>query len=124
METTRTGQMVVWHPSFNLDKKDNIKELPDQTAVFGLFGIVDDQPINCRYVGESENLQEGIKNLFETPDSEGLKAFMQGPWVKMLLYHVIPNSDSQQRQELTEEWEKKYEPKLDENGEYPGYYDF
>jgi hypothetical protein len=59
MDTTETMvKFEVWHKNFNVDKKDNLLELPTEKALFGIFGIVDEEPINCRYVSEVENFME------------------------------------------------------------------
>lgn len=124
METTNLVKLEVFHKDYNLDKKDNLSELPGEKAVFGIFAIVNDEPINCRYIGETENLQASIKNLFENPSSEGLKKFMQGPWIQMLVYEVMEGSSKEDRQKIIEEWNQLHNPKIDEEGEYPGYYDY
>lgn len=124
METTNLVKMEVFHKDYNLDKKDNLGELPSEKAVFGIFAIVNEEPINCRYIGEAENLQETVRDLFINPPSEGMKKFMQGPWIQMLVYELIEGSTKEDRQKITEEWNKKYDPKIDDEGEYPGYYDY
>ncbi len=125
METTENlVKLEVFHKAYNLDKKDNLTELPTEKAIFGIFAIVNEEPINCRYIGETENLQQSIRDLFENPQSEGMKKFMQGPWIQMLVYELLPDSGSEDRKKLVEEWTQKHEPKIDEEGEYPGYYDY
>lgn len=113
----------IWHPDFNLDKKTNLSEIPTKKAVFGIFAIVNEQPINCRWVQETENLQAAIKEVFETPVNPGLKNFMQGPWVKMLQYQLMPNSTEESRLHRCQDWNLTYNPDINEEGEYPGYYD-
>ena len=107
-----------------MDKKDNLSELPTEKAVFGIFGIVNDEPINCRFIWETENLQEAVKDVFENPQGEGMKKFMQGPWIQMLQYELLPESTKEEREKLADEWKQKHDPKIDEEGEYPGYYDY
>lgn len=125
METTETFvKLEVFHKDYNLDKKDNLSELPESKAVFGVFAIVNEEPINCRYISETDNLLKSVKDLFENPPSEGLKKFMQGPWIQMLVYELIHDSTKEEREQIVEEWNKKYDPKIDEEGEYPGYYDY
>ncbi len=125
MELTETLMRIeVWHKDFNLDKKDNLNELPTDKAVFGIFGIVNEEPINCRYIAEAENLRETVKDLFENPQSEGMKKYMQGPWIQMLVYELMPGSTKEDREKAVEEWIQKHDPKIDEEGEYPGYYDY
>lgn len=125
METAKTiVKFEVWHKDYNLDKKDNLIEVPTEKAIFGIFGIVNEEPINCRYIGESENLREAVKDVFENPQSEGMKKFMQGPWIQMLVYELMPDSTKEDREKAVEEWKQKHDPKIDGDGEYPGYYDY
>ena len=124
METTVTlTRLEIWHKDHNLDKKDNLDDLPSERAVFGVFAIVDEEAVNCRYIGETANLRNSVRDLFEVPKSEGMKKFMQGPWIKMLLYEVLPGSSEEERLKVAENWVQRYNPKIDEDGEYPGYYD-
>ena len=120
----KLNKIEIWHKDFNLEKKDNLNEVPTEKGVFGIFGIVNDEPVNCRFIGESENLQKEIKNVFENPVGEGMKKFMQGPWIQMLVYKIMPNSTLEDRKNTVEEWNNQYNPKIDEDGEYPGYYDY
>ncbi len=112
----------IWHADYNLQRRDNLSDLPVEKAVFGIFGIVDDEPVNCRYVGETENLQATVRQLFTEPVSEGLGKFLTGPWIKMLQFLEAPESSLGKRKELVKEWEGKYNPAIDKEGEYPGYY--
>lgn len=116
-------QTIIWHKHFNLEKKDNLAELPEEAAVFGIFAIVNDEPINCRYVGETADLSRAVRELFENPPGSGMKAFMQGAWIPMLVYQRMPGSLWEERQKTVENWVQSYKPKIDEDGEYPGYYD-
>jgi hypothetical protein len=121
--TENSTRTVIWHNNFNLDKKDNLAELPEEEVVFGIFAIVNDEPVNCRYVGETEDLRRRVKDLFENPPGLGMKTFMQGPWIPMLVYRRMPGSLPEERQKTAEDWVRKYKPNIDEDGEYPGYYD-
>ena len=114
---------IIWHKNFNLDNKDNLAELPEEEVVYGIFAIVNDEPVNCRYVGETEDLRTTVKDLFENPPDAGMKTFMQGPWIPMLVYQRMPGSLPGERQRAADNWVQKYKPKIDEDGEYPGYYD-
>jgi hypothetical protein len=124
METTNIVKLEVFHKDYNLEKKDNLDELPKQEAVFGIFAIVNDEPANCRYIGEAGNLQLEIRNLFENPPSEGLKKFMQGPWIQYLIYELLDNYSKEECKSISEKWVKKYSPAIDIEGEYPGYYNY
>ncbi|MET3878913.1 hypothetical protein [Chitinophaga sp. OAE865] len=115
-------RIEIWHAEYNLQHKDTLRELPEEKAIFGVFGIVNDEPANCRYIGETDSLHTAIKDLFREPANEGLKKFFQGPWIKMLQFELLPESSRENRLELVKDWETKYIPKIDEEGEYPGYY--
>ncbi len=110
-------QLNVYHKDYNLDKKDNLDTVPAEAVVFGIFAIIHEKPVNCRYVGETTNLRQAIRDLFEKPEGEGMKKFMQGPWYKLVLYEPMPAEED--RKKAVEEWTKKHIPKIDEKGEYP-----
>lgn len=110
-------QLEIFHKDYNLDKKDNLDTLPEDGAVFGIFGIIHEKPVNCRYVGEAANLRKAVKELFENPGDEGFGKFMQGPWIQMLVYELTPSEE--ERAEAVKQWTEKHSPKCDELGEYP-----
>jgi len=119
--TESVVKMEVYHKAYNIDKKDNLGELPEEPAVFGIFGIIHEVPVHCRYVGSTDNLRKSVKDVFENPGTEGLKNFMQSPWIQMLCYDVMPGSSEEDRKKKEEEWTKEYEPKVNDDGEYPEY---
>jgi hypothetical protein len=119
---TSAGRMEIWHHDYNLDKKDNLATVPAIPAVFGIFAIVHGQPVNCRFIGSSDNLQAAVKELFENPPGANLKKFMQGPWIQLLVYEPMPGADAAVRQKAEEDWTTRHQPAIDENGGYPGYY--
>ncbi|MGE5340536.1 MAG: hypothetical protein ACM3SY_03555 [Candidatus Omnitrophota bacterium] len=110
-------QSNVYHKNYNLDKKDNLDTLPTEAAVFGVFAIIHEKPVHCRFVGETTNLQQAIRDLFEKPEGEGMKKFMQGPWYKLVLYELMPEETD--RKAAVEKWTKEHSPKIDDKGEYP-----
>ena len=114
-------KMEVYHKEYNIDDKDNINDLPEKPAVFGIFAIIHEVPVHCRYVGSSDNLRKSVREVFENPGSEGLKKFMQSPWIQMLCYELLPDASEEERKQKEEEWNKDYEPKVNEEGEYPEY---
>jgi len=111
-------QLEIWHRDHNLDQLDNLGELPDEPAVFGIFGIINDQPVNCRYVGETDNLRGAVTTLFEAPPGEGLLQFMQGPWIKMLLYEKAVGLTNPERQSAVSQWIRTHKPAVDREGNY------
>ena len=114
-------KLEVFHKEYNLDKKDNLDELPEEPAVFGIFAIIHDTPIHPRYVGSTDNLRKAVRDVFENPEGEGMKKFMQGPWIQMLCYELLPGSKEEDLKKKEEDWTQKYEPKITEEGEYPEY---
>lgn len=113
-------EKTVFHKDYNLDRKDNIKLIPTDPAVFAICAIIHEKPVHCRYVGEAENLQQAIRNLFEKAGevSEGFAQFMHGPWIQRIVFELMPDSSPEDRQKAVEEWITKYNPRCDEKGEY------
>ena len=114
-------KMEVYHKDYNIDKKDNIDELLEEPAVFGIFAIIHEVPVHCRYISSSDNLRRSVREVFEKSESEGLKKFMQSPWIQMLCYELLSGSTEEERKQKEEEWVREYEPKVNEEGEYPEY---
>lgn len=114
-------KMEVYHKDYNIDKKDNLDELPEEPAVFGIFGIIHETPVHSRYVGSTDNLRRSVRDVFEKPESEGLKKFMQSPWIQMLCYELLPNATEEERKQVEDEWIREFDPKVTEEGEYPEY---
>jgi hypothetical protein len=121
--TSNLVRQELYHNKYHLDGRENLDEIPPAQAVFGVFGIVDEEPANCRYVGEAENLQAAIRGLYDNPPSAGMKKFLQGPWIPMLVFEPLPGASAAQREKAAGEWQSQYHPQIDEDGEYPGYYD-
>ena len=92
----------------------NLDELPQRKAVYAIFAQDKDtlKAINCRYVGETDNLEERTKAHFsENEQNECLKKFMQSDKTKLMIYELLPNSDKNDRLEKEEEWINNYNPK-------------
>ena len=119
---TISEKMIVNHKDYNLGKLDNLSGLPEEPAIFGVFAIIDEKPANCRYIGESGNLHTAVKDLFERKHAEGLQKFMQGPWIKMVQFQLMPGSTPDERRTAMKKWVERHNPNIDSNGEYPGYY--
>ena len=114
-------KMEVFHKDCNLDKKDNLDELPQDPAVFGIFSIIHKIPVHPRYIAATDNLQKAVRNLFENPGGKGMKKFIEGPWIQMLCYDLMKDSTSEERQKKADQWIQTYDPKITDNGEYPKY---
>lgn len=110
----------------------NLNELPERKAVYAIFAQDKEtkKPINCRYVGETDNLMERIKahfsietdNLMERlkahfsieEQNECLKSFMQSSKTKLMIYELMPNSTKEDRLIKEKEWISSYQPKCNE----------
>lgn len=115
--------MEIYHEKFNLDKRDNLSDLPAVAAIFGIFAIVNEEPANCRYVDVTDNLQQAVRDLYESPPGNGMLHFMHGAWIPMLVYELRPGVGREEMEREKAVWIKQYSPKIDEEGEYPGYYE-
>lgn len=103
----------------NLDHIDNLHELPNTPAVFAVCGRVNGKAVNPRYVGETDDLQHAIILLFHksepAPDGNTcFKEFMMSIKTKELVYELFPGSDVQSRKVTKAEWEKRFQPKCNE----------
>ncbi|MFO8234404.1 MAG: GIY-YIG nuclease family protein [Bacteroidales bacterium] len=96
----------------------NLDDLPQRKSVYAIFAQSKDnlEPINCRYVGETDNLEERTKVHFneEKEQNECLKEFMQSSKTKIMIYELLPNTDKQERLKKEESWIKLYKPKCNE----------
>jgi hypothetical protein len=109
----------IYHPRFNLDGKDNLSTLPTQPAVYGLFAIVDGQPVHARRVGWCRNLQATVRAHFEAEPDGGLATFTQGPWIKLLQYDIHPDTTADETLRAgAESWSRQHTPQCQPDGEY------
>lgn len=91
----------------------NLDELPQRKAVYAIFAQSKEsqKPINCRYVGETDNLEERTKAHYSKNESnEELRKFMQSDKTVMMVYELLSNSDKKERLEKEEEWINNYKP--------------
>lgn len=117
----RVIKQEIYHKDYNLDKKDNMDELPEAPAVFGIFGIIHETPIHPRFISSTDNLRETIRSIFEKPEGEGMTKFMQGAWIQMLCYELVPGLSIEERKTKEDAWINEYEPGINDEGEYPEY---
>lgn len=92
----------------------NLDNLPKRKSVYAILAQSEktDKPINCRYVGETDNLEERTKSHFSKEEQNNcLKEFMQSNKTKVMVYELLPNSDKDDRLQKEKEWIKIYEPK-------------
>lgn len=110
--------MEIYHRAYNLDAKDNLDLLPYGPAVYAIFALINGRPVNCRHVGHCWNLREAMRGHFERETDAGLRTFMQGPWIKLLLFEQMPSDDEGTLQRRAQEWVRLYQPYCDQRGEY------
>jgi hypothetical protein len=105
-------QLVLQHKDYNLDKKDNLDDLPALPAVYAICGRVNGQPVNARFVGATEDLLSAVKSHFgETEGNDMLRNYMRSIKIKMLLYKAMPYSTEEEREAARQEWENRMQPK-------------
>ncbi len=117
----RVVKHEVYHKDYNLDKKDNLDNLPEGPAVFGIFGIIHEIPIHPRYIASTDNLRKAVRKVFENPEGEGMRKFMQGPWIQMLCYELLPGTNEEDRKTKEAAWTSEYKPRINDEGDYPEY---
>jgi hypothetical protein len=112
-------QMVVQQRNNNLDNVDNLDEIPEGPAVYAMCGRVNGQPVNPRYVGETNNLQQAVKKLFDkdepAPENNAcFKEFMLSIKTKELVYVLVPDATEAERKEKKSAWINQFHPECNE----------
>ncbi len=96
----------------NLSEID-LDGLPERKAVYAIFAQSSEtgKPINCRYVGETHDLQERTKvHLSMGEKNDCLREFMQSDKTKLMQYELMPTSTREERLRRQEEWIEKHNP--------------
>ena len=110
-----TANQVIHHKENNLDKKDNINELPDQQAVYAICGRVNGQLANCRFVGATDNLQKSVRSHFEGGiDDACVDTFFSSIKTKMIVYKVLQDSSNEELEALKKSWTEMLNPVCNE----------
>jgi len=117
----RVVKLEIFHKDYNIDAKHNIDELPEEPAVFGVFGIIHQTPVHPRYVSSTKNLRKSIQEAYESPINIGLKNFMQGNWIQMLCYEVLKDLNDAEIKQKEDAWIEEYKPAVKDDGEYTEY---
>ena len=105
-------ETVIYERNNNLDKRDNLDELPGEKAVYAIYSRINGRAANCIYVGETNNLQSAIMSHFQPSElNTGLKDFMQSIKLKALVYTLMPDSTKEERMRIVSEWKKEKQPK-------------
>lgn len=103
--------VVLLQSANNLDRSDNLDDLPEEAAVYAICGSINNLPVNCRYVGITKNLRLSIKKHFEMADSSVcLQNFMHSIKTKQLIYEVVFRATTSDLEEKKEKWSKLYKP--------------
>jgi hypothetical protein len=102
---------TIFHRDNNLDKKDNLNDLPAVAAVYAICGRVNGEPVNCRYVAECDNLSTAVRRLFEQQNEDDeFHRFMLSIKTKELVYKTMPGSSAEERMSALEEWRMVLRP--------------
>lgn len=113
-ENSEVTSLVIYQEDNNLDKLDNLSDLPNSPAVYAICGSVNGQPVNPRFVGETDNLQKSIRSHFNkasVEEEECFKEFMHSIKIKVLVYQIFEGSTKEERKLEEKKWKEKYQPK-------------
>lgn len=110
---------VIHQRDNNLDKIDNLDELPEHAAVFAVCGRVNGKPANPRYVSQTANLRKETQKLFDKNepapvDAECFKEFMMSIKTKELVYKILQNLSEPERLDVKNKWIKNFQPQCNE----------
>ena len=98
-------------------EKGDYDSIPDKKAVYSIWAQnkTTNKPMNCRYVGETEDLRKRTGEHFgESEQNKCLKKFMQSTKTKLMVYELMPNSTKEDRLEKEKAWIKKHSPECNE----------
>jgi excinuclease UvrABC nuclease subunit len=97
--------------------KVDLDKLPEKEAVYAIFtqDREEKKPINCRYVGETDNLMARAKAHFSIREqNKRLKSFMQSDRTKIMLYELMPDSTKEDRLMVEKKCVSSYRPEYNE----------
>ncbi|MFT7032452.1 MAG: hypothetical protein ACJA2S_000952 [Cyclobacteriaceae bacterium] len=99
----------------NLDKQDNLNELPKENAIYTICSRINGEPANCRFVGLTDDLQNSIKIHFSGEEQDGcLREFMQSIKIKTINYMLLHDLSGEERDLLLEQWRNEYKPECND----------
>lgn len=98
----------------NLDRRENLEALPESPAVYGIFGRINGEPANCRFIGYTESLRSAIQKHYTDEKDACLRTFMQSIKLKTLTYQLVGKMPDTDRQKLEKEWKEKHKPECNE----------
>ncbi len=108
-------EVILHKKDNNLDGKDNLDELPIEKAVYAICGRINGSPANCRYVGETVNLQEVVRKHFSQGEEDScLKFFMQSIKTKVLIYELMPMAGEAELLLAKSQWEAEFKPECND----------
>jgi hypothetical protein len=106
--------LMINHQQYHIDHIDNLDTIPSVPAVFAICGRVNGVPANARMTGESENLQQSVRDLFSGKGAPCITTFMQSVKTKILLFELMEESSAQERIAKKQAWERKFKPLCNE----------
>lgn len=92
---------------------NNINKLPSGKGLFALFvpGFSDDVPFVCLIVNYTINIKKDIGNLmYQKVTKTDLANFLNSGKVKLLIYEIFTDSDSNTIDKKFKEWKDLYTP--------------
>ena len=95
----------------------DLSNVPKRKAVYAIFAKSKDtgEPINCRYVGQTDNLHERtVAHFSKSEPNICLREFMQSNKTKILDYELMPNSTEDERKAKENSWIEKHNPECSE----------
>lgn len=110
-EETDAHVLVIEHENYNLDGRDNLDEIPDKKGVYAICGRVNGKPVNARWVGQADNLQEAVKNHYSDNETNAsLRDYMRSIKTKALIYKCMPKAALNELEEAQEGWKAQFNP--------------
>jgi amino acid adenylation domain-containing protein len=109
-EASIIEDFVLYEKSSNVLGKETLSDLPEERAVYAIFGRIHGRPANCRYVAVTNNLRQSIRGHFNELTSEPLAEFTRSIKTKTLRYQLLPDSTDTEVSSIEKEWIEKFRP--------------
>lgn len=107
--------MIIYEKNNNLEHKDNLNDIPEEPAVYGIFARINGKPENCRLVSYALNLRKAVRNHFSKEEKDScIRYFMNSIKIKTINYHLVNDMSKAEIEELVNSWIEKYDPTCSE----------
>jgi hypothetical protein len=112
LTVTAPSEMVIYERNNNLDRRDNLDEIPAEKAVYAIYSRINGRPANCIFISETNNLQSAVRGHFVPAEvNADLRDFMQSIKIKTLVYTLMPESSKEERMKIVNDWKKEMQSK-------------